>query len=183
MNFLAKHFDTGKDGQSGGEFYVISHSASGGHLARYFLDRCESRFLHNISAVAFTDSTHSVQWSNSDERRVLFDFLQCDRCIYFRCAREGDGVAGDGNLWYLHPAGQEVQTDSFWKHRFGRIRTVWAGTNEHSLTNWYSHAKIWEHFDQFLAIPSLAHGEEASSHGSEQESLSYLEARRDSIVD
>lgn len=33
------------------------------------------------------------------------------------------------------------------QHRFGQIKTYWACTNEHSLTNWYAHSKIWERFD------------------------------------
>jgi hypothetical protein len=132
------------------DMYVLSHSASGGHMARYFLDRCNSAFLRNIRAVAFTDSTHSIQWAKTEERRRLYDLLQGDQCVYFRCSRPGDGVAGDGNKWYLHPAGGEVQTDTFWQHRFGKIRTLWAGTNEHSLANWHAHAKIMEHFDSFL---------------------------------
>jgi hypothetical protein len=59
-------------------------------------------------------------------------------------------VPRDGNQWYLHSTGEPFQTDTFWQHRFGTIKTYWAGTNEHSLTNWYAHAKIWEHFDRFL---------------------------------
>lgn len=157
MNFLEGHFgvadqekETEEKELSCRHMYVVSHSASGGHMARYFLDKCDSAFLRNIRAVAFTDSTHSIQWAKADDKKYLFDLLQGKQCVYFRCARERDGIAGDGNKWYLHPAGEHVQTDSFWRHRFGTILTMWAGTNEHSLTNWYSHAKIWEHFDHFL---------------------------------
>lgn len=132
------------------DLYVVSHSASGGHMVRYFLNKCDSEFLRNIRAIAFTDSTHSIQWAKAESTKCLYDMLQSDQCVYFRCAREGDGIAGDGNKWYLHPAGEQVLTDSFWRHRFGTIPTMWAGTNEHSMTNWYSHAKIWEHFDNFL---------------------------------
>jgi hypothetical protein len=93
-----------------------------------------------------------IQWAKAQNKKDLFQMLQSRQCVYFRCAREGDGIAGDGNKWYLHPAGADVKTDSFWQHRFGTIRTMWAGTNEHSMTNWYLHAKIWEHFDQFLDL-------------------------------
>jgi hypothetical protein len=120
----------------------MCHSASGGHMARHLLE-APAEDIHNIQAVAFTDSTHSVQWAKTNQ--VLHDFLQSPKCVYFRSSREQDGV--DVNKWYLHAAGQPVQTDSFWVHRFGTIRTLWAGTNEHSLTNWFAHAKIWEHFD------------------------------------
>jgi len=134
------------------EMYILSHSASGGHLARYFLDKGESAFLRNIRAVAFTDSTHSIQWcSKHDHQKYLFDKLQSEQCVYFRCAQDRGGLmAGEGNKWYLHPAGEVVQTDSFWQHRFGKIRTMWAGTDEHSMTNWFAHAKIWDHFDFYL---------------------------------
>jgi hypothetical protein len=155
MDFLEGHFSVSPEKNTEEELscrdmYVVSHSASGGHVARYFLDKCDSVFLRNIRAVAFTDSTHSIQWAKGDDKKYLHDLLQSEHCVYFRCAREGDGIAGDGLKWYLHPAGEPVHTDLFWRHRFGTIQTFWAGTNEHSMTNWFSHAKIWEHFDRFL---------------------------------
>lgn len=153
-----------------GSLYMLSHSASGGHFARYLLDRSKD-ILTRIHAVAFTDSTHNIQWartkknsytkrgngvkniskvddppSDDDERFPLYQMLESDRCVYFRC----NIIRQDGSNWHLHPAGEPVQTDAFWKHRFGNIRTMWAGTDEHSMTNWYAHSKIWEHFDGFL---------------------------------
>lgn len=149
--------------------YVLSHSASGGHMARYLLDKPDDVLAH-FHAIAFTDSTHNIQWTkkkpiNNHAPRSLFaatksftdeqnegtasplqEFLESERCVYFRCAN----VRRDGPKWYIHPAGEPAQTDAFWTHRFGKIRTFWAGTDEHSLTNWYSHAKIWEHFDEYL---------------------------------
>lgn len=137
------HFVTKKCfGEGNPKLVYLCHSASGGHMARYLLQTPEERIL-DIQAVAFTDSTHSVQWAKTN--KVLMDLLQSQKCIYFRSSREQDGVGE--NKWYLHAAGEPVQTDSFWVHRFGNIRTLWAGTNEHSLTNWYAHAKIWEHYD------------------------------------
>jgi hypothetical protein len=134
------------------DLYILSHSASGGHLARYFLEKSQSHYLLNIRAIAFTDSTHNIQWAKGSHQVYLYELLQSVYCIYFRCSSGArDTIAGDGDSkWYLHPAGEVVNTDSFWRHRFGSIRTVWAGTNEHSQTNWYAHGKIWEHFDQFL---------------------------------
>lgn len=135
------------------DLYVLSHSASGGHLVRYFLGKAQSPFLRNIRAVAFTDSTHSIQWAaKTDDKKYLFDKLQSEQCVYFRVSKERGNVAmaGDGDKWYLHPAGEKVQTDSFWLHRFGKIQTMWAGTDEHAMTNWYAHTKIWDHFDFFL---------------------------------
>jgi hypothetical protein len=66
MDYLdAQHFcQLGTtDGLSSRDLVILSHSASGGHMARYFLDKCESSFMKNIRAVAFTDSTHSIQVS------------------------------------------------------------------------------------------------------------------------
>jgi hypothetical protein len=157
--------------------YVVSHSASGGHMARYLLDKSDEVLTH-FRAIAFTDSTHNIQWTkkkgagapNAHHSRSLFtvakyvtdevedgstsplqDFLESERCVYFRCANVRRGSLELS----IHPAGEPVQTDAFWTHRFGKIRTFWAGTDEHSLTNWYAHAKIWEHFDYFLLMQKI----------------------------
>ena len=50
--------------------------------------------------------------------------------------------------WENVSAGDECPKDRFWSHRFGEVRTVWAGTTEHSLSNWTAHKPIWEHFDK-----------------------------------
>lgn len=132
------------------DLYVLSHSASGGHLARYLLDKSD-QYLPHIRAIAFTDSTHNIQWAKSEEQKELYKLLESNKCVYFRCSKVRQE---NTSQWYLHRAGEEVQTDSFWQHRFGKIKTYWAGTNEHSLTNWYAHNKIWEHFDQQLSQQS-----------------------------
>jgi hypothetical protein len=49
--------------------------------------------------------------------------------------------------WENAKPGDECAKDRFWSHRFGQIKTVWAGTTDHSLTNWAARASIWEHFD------------------------------------
>jgi hypothetical protein len=157
--------------------YVVSHSASGGHMARYLLDKSEEVLTH-FRAIAFTDSTHNIQWTkkkasaapSAHHSRSLFavansvtseveegstsplqDFLESERCVYFRCANVRRGSLELN----IQPAGEPVQTDAFWTHRFGKIRTFWAGTDEHSLTNWYAHTKIWEHFDHFLLMHKI----------------------------
>jgi hypothetical protein len=167
------------------DLYILSHSASGAQVARYLLEKGDA-YLPHIRAIAFTDSTHNIQWckqssnsscsaagsknantsgsssscnnkkdsldGSSSSRNTqhhgdeLSELLQSNKSIYFRCANE----RRDGSRWYLHAAGDVVKTDEFWKHRFGEIQTYWAGTNEHSLTNWYAHAHIWRHFDAFL---------------------------------
>ena len=33
----------------------------------------------------------------------------------------------------------------YWKHRFGTIKTIWAGTKEHALTNYTSRYHILDH--------------------------------------
>ena len=158
MNFLQSYYDQNELMEwydpccHRRDLYILSHSASGGHLVRYFLDKCQTQYLRNIRAIAFTDSTHNIQWAKGTHQTYLYELIQSLYCIYFRCSSSTrDTIAGDGDSkWYLHPAGEMVQTDSFWRHRFGSVRTVWAGTNEHSQTNWFAHAKIWEHFDKFL---------------------------------
>lgn len=135
-------FVTDKCFKENQKLIYLCHSASGGHMARHLLDAPDER-IRNIRAIALTDSTHSVQWAKKNT--TLLDLLQSPKCVYFRSSREQDGV--DENKWYLHAAGEPVQTDSFWIHRFGTIRTLWAGTNEHSLTNWFAHSKIWQHYD------------------------------------
>jgi hypothetical protein len=140
------------------DLYILSHSASGSQLARYLLDK-SPYYLPHIRAIAFTDSTHNIQWCKTAENDDLYHKLQSPECVYFRCA----SVRRDGNQWYLHSAGEPIKTDTFWQRRFGKIQTYWAGTDEHSLTNWYSHAKIWEHFDQYLG--RIEEVSEASERG------------------
>jgi len=41
-----------------------------------------------------------------------------------------------------------VSTDQFWEHRFGKIKTLWAGTPDHSLSNYAGRNAIWGHFDE-----------------------------------
>ena len=128
------------------DLYILSHSASGAQIERFLMDHAEGALLvPHIQAVAFTDSTHNIQWAKSPENHELYCLLQSPKCIYFRCSNEQRD-----NRWYLHATGEEIKTDSFWQHRFGNIKTYWAGTNEHSLTNWYAHEMIMEHFDSYL---------------------------------
>lgn len=127
--------------QSCRDLFILSHSASGAHLARYLLEKSQ-HYLPHIRAIAFTDATHNIQWARQRGNHHLVDLLESPACIYFRCATDIT----------KHHAGEEAPTDNFWRHRFGNIRTCWAGTKEHSLTNWFAHAHIWEHFDKFLPL-------------------------------
>mmetsp|Transcript_11070 Transcript_11070/g.24387 ORF Transcript_11070/g.24387 Transcript_11070/m.24387 type:complete len:119 (-) Transcript_11070:188-544(-) len=49
-------------------------------------------------------------------------------------------------------AGVKADTDTFWEHRFGKIKTLWAGTADHALSNWAAHEPIWRHFGQHLSV-------------------------------
>ena len=125
------------------DLYVLSHSQSGAQFARYLLEK-SNHYVPHIRAVAFTDSTHNIQWARNN--KDLHQLLQSDNCVYFKCSKD----SSDECLKPLQTTGEVVDTDPFWEHRFGRIKTRCAGTTEHSLTNWFARNHIWEHFDQFL---------------------------------
>lgn len=124
------------------ELYVLAHSMSGAQFVRYLLDRAHY-YLPCIRAVAFTDSTHSIQWAKHNTS--LKHLLESSACVYVKSANENRD-----NDWQRHKPGDVVKTDSFWTHRFGGVRTLWAGTKEHSLTNWTAHTNIWDHYDRHL---------------------------------
>jgi hypothetical protein len=67
--------------------------------------------------------------------------------VYFKTSKENS----KDWLKRLDTLGKEVETDYFWEHQFGKIRTLCAGTAEHSLRNWFVHQHIWEHCDYFLS--------------------------------
>jgi len=117
--------------------HILVHSASGAQLARYLMNK-GNYLMNSLSAIAFTDSTHNVQWLKN--HNDLSSFLQSPCCLYIRRS----------NDWGTRKPGEVCQTDQFWEHRFGKIHTIWAGTTDHSLTNWTAHHCIWEHFDKHL---------------------------------
>ena len=138
--------------------YILAHSASGGQLVRHL--REDPSLLPAIKAIAFTDSTHNIQWCKNDPS--LMKFLSMQNCIYLRSndvrtsqscihvSSRGKDIACqcvncEDNR---KSAGVEADTDSFWEHRFGKIRTLWAGTADHALSNWAGHDHIWSHFDR-----------------------------------
>lgn len=141
------------------DLYILSHSASGSHLARYLMEK-SVHYLPHIRAIAFTDSTHNIEWVRQRENHDLVKLLESPACVYFRCANENKG-----SNWQQQQAGEEAPRDQFWIHRFGNIRTYWAGTKEHALTNWYAHTHIWEHFDR-----ALSHDYERNENDSNNES-------------
>ena len=126
-----------------GSVFVLAHSAAGGQLVRYLLkqQQIDAPLLPRIRCITFTDSTHSVQWVKNHPN--ISSLIQSSRSLYVRSAnpmRDDD--------WENAAPGDECPSDHFWSHRFGSIRTVWAGTTEHSLSNWTSHRVIWDHVDK-----------------------------------
>ena len=119
--------------------YVLAHSASGSHLARHLIND-GSYILRHLRAVAFTDSNHSIKWLKNHGK--VSSFVQSSSSLYVRTANEYDCEK--------RVPGELCKADQFWKHRFGDIHTIWAGTNDHSLSNWTAHSFIWEHFDKYL---------------------------------
>jgi len=125
-----------------GAIYVLAHSAAGGQLVRYLLDQQkDAPLLSRIRCITFTDSTHSIQWLKHHPH--ISTLIQSSKALYVRSAnrmRDDD--------WENASPGDECPKDHFWSHRFGDIKTVWAGTTEHSLSNWTAHKLIWDHFDE-----------------------------------
>ena len=126
---------------SDGNIYVLAHSAAGGQIVRYLLEKNQGVLLSRIRSIAFTDSTHSVQWLKKHPH--ISSLIQSSKAVYFRSANP---MRDDG--FENAKPGDECPQDHFWTHRFGKIKTVWAGTTEHSLTNWTARVPIWEHFDK-----------------------------------
>uniref|UniRef100_A0A7S4JLB9 Uncharacterized protein n=1 Tax=Odontella aurita TaxID=265563 RepID=A0A7S4JLB9_9STRA len=145
--------------------YILSHSASGGVLVRCLLDddtpptipkQQRDQLLLRTRAIAFTDSTHNIQWARRREQRGrandkrLSALLESPSCIYIRSnnVRSVDMNASSSDRDRRRKlCGMAAETDEWWIHRFGSIRTVWAGTDSHALVNWYAHNLIWDHFD------------------------------------
>ena len=122
--------------------YIQAHSASGSYVVRYLMDKGQF-YLNQIRGVVFTDSTHNIQWCRTQNQPDLHTFLESPKCMYFRSsnpARDFD--------WRKHTAGEACNSfDEYWERRFGKIQTYWAGTTEHSLSDWHARHFIWRHFD------------------------------------
>jgi len=104
-----------------GSIYVLAHSAAGGQLVRYLLDQQENApLLSRIRCITFTDSTHSVQWLKKHPH--ISSLIQSSKALYVRSANP---MRDDE--WENASPGDECPQDHFWSHRFGAIKTVWAG--------------------------------------------------------
>uniref|UniRef100_A0A7S1GQF2 Uncharacterized protein n=1 Tax=Cyclophora tenuis TaxID=216820 RepID=A0A7S1GQF2_CYCTE len=103
-----------------------------------------------LEAMVLTDSTHNIQWLRNSTATPtcarLKTFLESDRCKYFRSHPDNDTEAGQ-------PCTPN-DTPIHWQHRFGQIATYWAGTTEHSLSDWHARHCIWNHFDYHLSSSS-----------------------------
>jgi hypothetical protein len=127
------------------DVYMILHSAAGANVQRFLLDTPGTAQTHlpRVQAIALTDSAHNQQWARDHpEWRA---YWESERSLYLRSSQ----TMRDGSQWYLNAAGTPIRTDSFWQHRFGKVHTCWAGTDVHSLTNWYGHQPIWKHLDKY----------------------------------
>jgi len=124
--------------------YIFAHSASGSQLTRHLIND-GSYLMQHLRAIVFTDSSHTIQWLKKYPE--VSSFLQSSSSLYVRSANENRD-----NNWEKRVPGERCETekDHCWKHRFGDIPTIWAGTKDHSLGNWTAHSYIWEHFDKHL---------------------------------
>lgn len=95
--------------------------------------------LQRIRAFAFTDSNHNINWVKNHP--VLSQALTGPPSLYIKSHKVHEKAK---------ELGETHHDCQFWRHRFGDIKTLWAGTHEHALTNYTARAHIWEHFDMFL---------------------------------
>mmetsp|Transcript_7512 Transcript_7512/g.13535 ORF Transcript_7512/g.13535 Transcript_7512/m.13535 type:complete len:702 (-) Transcript_7512:1655-3760(-) len=176
------------------EIYILAHSMAGAQLVRFLLDKSSSNvsssqtsnpkaraepsdnaneeevtnkkkedakslFLKQIKAVAFTDSNHNINWTKNNPD--LTNLLVGPSCLYVKSHKPHDDtkIVGDAH-----------DECSFWRHRFGNIRTLWAGTHEHALTNYTARFHIWDHFDSFLQDESSSpHNDDTHDNQDEQQ--------------
>lgn len=127
--------------------YVLAHSQGGAQLVRYLMEKEKSFLIPKFTSIAFTDSTHNIQWVK--ENQSMSTLLGSANCLYLKSSNP---YYDDD--WDKRVAGEIVETDHYWEHRFGKIRTLWAGTKEHSLTNWEARNCIWDHFNKTQGFPS-----------------------------
>ncbi|CAB9530885.1 Mpv17 / PMP22 family [Seminavis robusta] len=162
-----------EDGACNGEeeIYVLAHSMAGAQIVRFFTSNTCShsrpatpassasegtttakteemsanadaeiaKLLSKISAVAFTDSNHNINWTK--RHPDLTEMLTGPKSLYIKSHKVHEKAKS---------LGEKHHDCQFWKHRFGDIKTLWAGTHEHALTNYTARAHIWEHFDVCL---------------------------------
>jgi hypothetical protein len=126
---------------------ILAHSAAGGFLVRYLVTgERRQDLLSRIQSIAFTDSTHRLAWARSEP--IVHGLLQSPKCLYVRNNSLGSDFP---HIAHKQPeAGRDADCDEWWRGRFGSLKTVWAGTEDHSLVFWTARHVIWTLFDQNL---------------------------------
>jgi hypothetical protein len=126
-----------------GHVAILAHSASGGYIVRYLLSgNRHLELFQRLQCIAFTDSTHRLAWARNHPQ--LHNFLQSKKCLYIRNNSLGSDFP---HVAYKEPkAGDDCKVDEWWRARFGSLRTVWAGTSDHSLVCWMARKVVWEFF-------------------------------------
>jgi hypothetical protein len=184
MTFLFHENSHNVDDYIATSLLIQAHSAAGEYMVRYLKDH-DSEYLKRIQAISFTDSTHSIEWSASnnnggqqrydDNDLAWRNLLQSDRCVYF-CSSNPNRDRD----WHLHKTGERCcpgmtassssssNSAETWKRRFGTIRTMWAGTPEHSLCDWFARHEIWKHFDAQLSEKGYRQRDEDESCGGQE---------------
>jgi len=114
-----QYFTSNKEHQSN-DIFVLAHSMAGSQLIRYLNNTNHLR--ERIQAIAFTDSNHNINWVSKEESNDnLLNLIQGPRSLYIKSHKVHEDAKILGELHHdCH----------FWQHRFGTIRTIWAGTNE-----------------------------------------------------
>jgi len=176
--------DTGDEEE---DIYILAHSMAGAQIVRFFMNNASSysrpaapssgsnnctadstsgrntarstclggskdesareALMQRVQAIALTDSNHNINWTKKSP--AVMEFFTGPRSLYIKSHKVHEKAKKLG----------EVHHDcQFWKHRFGNIKTLWAGTHEHALTNYTGRFPIWEHFDSFLNKESVTDG-------------------------
>jgi hypothetical protein len=172
------------------QLYILAHSMAGSQLVRYLHAKMKkqpsstnddnnnaqslsSSVLQSIRAIVFTDSNHNLQWTKTDTP-ALYDFLQSEACIYMKSISKHEYDASTPTKAAVRSSppttskfalGSVYQGCTFWKHRFGTIQTMYAGTREHALTNYASRHYIWNHFDHCYQKQQQKHPDGFGSSG------------------
>lgn len=137
------------------EVYVVAHSMAGAQMVRilhkkagpsaeethqnHVAVRTARSFQERITAIAFTDSNHNINWVKDNP--LLTSLLVGPRSLYIKSHKHHESGKSVGEL---------AKECKWWQHRFGKVKTLWAGTAEHALTNYTARFHIWQHFDSFL---------------------------------
>jgi hypothetical protein len=130
--------------------YFFCHSAAGGFIVRYLLDQSVG-FLRRIAKLCFSDSTHRLSWADPSKHKYLHDVLLQDPqyALYIR----NNNLGRDYPLYKTPMPGDECgeTVDHWWIHRYGKLRTVWAGTSDHSLMVFEARKVVWDFFDNKIS--------------------------------